>query len=1050
MFYVGVDANSTTRIIMRNVTRPAESSGMKSVMLALLALTLCFFITPEAFAQHEVTGEVTDADDGSSLPGVNIVVKGSQTGTSTRLNGEYNLVAPSRNDTLVLSFVGYVMTEIPIDGRSEIDIQLERSITSLEEVVVTVPYGTQTVATTTGSVSQISGEALQQIPTTNLSQSLQGTVAGLIGVTERGQPGQDDSNLLIRGVSTLGDNAPLIVIDGVPGRQGGLSRLNPSDIESVSVLKDASAAIYGSRAANGVILVRTKQGIPGKPRVSINVERSMATPATIPEMADSPTYMQMLNEIDVFRGNPERFTQEQIQATAGNVDGSWTTFNTDWYDIGLNDFSEELSASAAVTGGSETVRYRVSLEGLTEDGILVNSASSYEQLGFRSNVDGDITDNVNFAFNLHGRLENRNQPAWTRAGGTYRAAWELLQRGKPNEPAFWPNGLPGPAQENGVNPVVSNETGFDNTKSYYFQSSLSMGVDIAAVQGWSVEGTVAYDRTFEDYKRWQQPWTLYNCAADCSGPDDLIATTEGVPDPRLTQEDLTAEDILLRATTLYEPNVGSSHSATLLLGTEYQQSESNELQLFRRFFLSDQIQELFAGGTGEQSLSGNSEHAARLNFFGRLNYNFQQKYLIELVARYDGSYIFPEGDRFGFFPSVSAGWRLAQEDWFNDATGGFFDRLKLRAAYGQTGNDRIEPYQFLSTFGFGGNGFVFGDGLGPRISPTRVPNEDITWEVATQFDIGLQGGILDERISFELTYFNHFRDDILWFRNVAVPETAGFSLPRENIAQVRSKGFEAEMSFSQQISPNVTLRGGANISFANDEVEFFDEPEGVLAHQRNTGKPWNTNLYYLTDGIYRDQAEIDAAPAWPGARPGDIKFVDYNGDGVINGDDRVRIDENGTPNVIGAFNLGATIGNFDVAFLFQGASGVRQRVISGAVGEFGNYFKAHTEDRWTPDNPDGTMPRAWNRQDPYWASQLNDFFLEDAKYLRLKSARVAYSLPQSVLNRLGGMDQVLVYLSGRNLLTFSPMEIFDPEIRNRSGQEYPPEKAFTLGIQLGF
>ncbi|MFK7844660.1 MAG: SusC/RagA family TonB-linked outer membrane protein [Rhodothermales bacterium] len=1006
--------------------------------------------TSTATAQHVVTGEVIDADDGTSLPGVNLIVKGTTIGTATRFNGEFIIDAPSPGDTLLLSFVGYILQEVPIDGRTNITIPLERSVTSLGEVIVSVPYGTQTVATTTGSVSQISGEALEQIPTTNLTQSLQGTVAGLIGVTGNGSPGRDNSTLLIRGTSTLGDNAPLIVIDGVPGRQGGLARLNPSDIESVSVLKDASAAIYGSRAANGVILVRTKQGKPGKARVSVNVERSYATPAVVPEMANSETYMSMLNEIDVSRGNPERFSQEQIAATTGDISGRWDVFNTDWYDVALNDFSREISANAAVTGGSETVRYRVSLEGLTEDGILVNSASAYEQLGFRSNISGDVTDNFNVAFNLHGRLEDRNNPAWTRGGAQDRGAWELLQRGKPNEPAFWPNGLPGPAQENGVNPVVANETGFDNRKTYYFQSSLSLGLDIAAVQGWSVEGTVAYDRTFEDYKRWQQPWTLYNCAAGCSGEDDLIATTEGVPEPRLTQADFAEEDILLRATSLYEPQLGSDHTASLLLGTEFQRNENNSLFLFRRFFLSDQITELFAGGTGQQNLSGNSDHAARLNFFGRLNYNFQQKYLVELVARYDGSYIFPEDDRFGFFPSISAGWRLAQEDWFNDATGGFFDRLKLRAAYGQTGNDSIEPYQFLSTFGFNGAGFAFGDGLGPRISPTRVPNEDITWEVATQFDVGLQGGIFDERVSFELTYFNHFRDDILWFRNVAVPQTAGFSLPRENIAQVRSKGFEAELSFSEQISSNVRIRGAANISFANDEVEFFDEPEGVLPHQQNTGSPWNTNLYYLTDGVYNDQAEVDAAPAWGGARPGDIKFVDFNEDGVINGDDRVRIDENGTPNVIGAFNLGASIGNFDVSMLWQGASGVKQRVISGAVGEFGNYFQAHTEDRWTPENPDGEMPRAWNRQDPYWASQLNDFFLEDAKYLRLKTARIGYTLPERLTNRIGGMDQVLIYLTGRNLLTFSPLEIFDPELRNRGGQEYPLEKAFTLGIQLGF
>ncbi len=1021
----------------------------KKVCALLVALFLLASLEAlPSFAQHQVSGEVTDADDGTSLPGVNIIVKGTQIGTATRANGSFSITAASPTDTLLLSFVGYEPLEVPIDNQTDIDIQLERSVTSLEEVVVSVPYGQQTVATTTGSISQISGDALDAMPTTNLTHALQGTVPGLIGVTSTGSPGRDDSNLLIRGVSTLGDNSPLIVIDGVPGRQGGLARLNPADIESVTVLKDASAAIYGSRAANGVILVRTKRGVPGETRVYVNVERGFASPSVIPEMADAPTYMQMLNEIDVSRGNPERFSQEQIDAHRGDLSNSWTTFNTDWYDEALKNSAQELMAFASVSGGSETFRYRASVEGITEEGILVNTGVGYNQLGFRSNIDGDITDEFSLAFNVHGRLEERERPAWTR--NSDRAAWELLQRGKPNEPAFWPNGLPGPAQENGVNPVVSSETGFDNRKTYYFQSNLSLGLDIAAVEGWSLEGTVAYDRTFEDYKRWQQPWTLYNCGTDCSGPEDLIATSEGVPEPRLWQEDLTEEDILLRATTLYETTLGNDHNGSLLLGTEYQSSESNSLALFRRFFLSDQITELFAGGTDQQNLSGNSSHAARLNFFGRLNYNYQQKYLLELVARYDGSYIFPEDDRFGFFPSVSAGWRIAQEPWFDGATGGFFDRLKLRAAYGQTGNDLIEPYQFLATFGFSGNPFTFGDGLGPRIAPTRVPNENITWEVATQFDVGLQGGILNERLSFELTYFNHFRDDILWFRNEAVPLTAGFSLPRENLAQVRNKGFEAEAFFSQQLSQNVQIRAGANITFQNDEVEFFDEPAGVLPHQRNTGSPWNTSLFYQTDGIWNTQEEIDANPHSSGARPGDVRFVDFNGDGQINGDDRVRIDENGTPDVIGAFSLGATIGQFDLSVLFQGAAQVRQYVLSGAVGEFGNYFQEFTEDRWTPENTDGTRPRAWNRTEPYWARQANTFFLEDAKYLRLKTASVAYTLPSQLLNRLGGLEAAVVYVSGRNLLTFSPLKIMDPEIRNNAAQEYPNERAVTLGIQLGF
>jgi TonB-dependent starch-binding outer membrane protein SusC len=521
-------------------------------------------------------------------------------------------------------------------------------------------------------------------------------------------------------------------------------------------------------------------------------------------------------------------------------------------------------------------------------------------------MDGNVTDNITLSVNLHGRYENRDLPAWTRSA--LNAPWELLQRGKPIEPAFWPNGLPGPDQENGVNPVVSNETGYDNEQIYYFQSNVTGTLEVPGVDGWTVDGTVAYDRSFWNRKRWQKPWTLYHYGGrDDNGEPILTGVQSGVADPRLNQESANESDLMLRATTRYERSFAGIHNTAFLLGTEWQKGHWDNLWAFRRFFPSDEIDLQFAGGVDEQNLGGSASHHERVNFFGRVNYNYREKYLLELVARYDGSYIFPKEDRFGFFPSVSAGWNLDQETWFADLAGNVFDRLKLRASYGQTGNDRIEEeYQFLSTFGFNGQ-FAYADGLGTRISPTRVANPSITWEVATQFDIGIQGGILDDRLGFDLTYFRHNRDDILWWRSQAVPQTAGFSLPRENIARMSNRGFEAEVHFAQRLSERTTLRVGWNITFAEDEIEYFAEAEGVLPYQRNTGRPWNTGLFYVADGIFQTQEEVDSYPHWPGARPGDIRFVDVNGDGVIDAADRVRVDENGTPGIIGSFNVGATV-----------------------------------------------------------------------------------------------------------------------------------------------
>jgi TonB-linked SusC/RagA family outer membrane protein len=1017
------------------------------MLVASFLVAAAVWATP-ALAQHTVTGEVVDSEQGTTLPGVNIVVQGTQIGTTTRSDGSFTIEAPSDQETLIFSFVGYQQQEVPIDGQSEINVQLQPAVTAMEEVVVNVGYQEQTIETTTGSVSQVSGEDLDVQPTTNLTQNLQGTVPGLIGVNPSGRPGRDNSALLIRGASTLNNNSPLVVIDGVPGRQGGLSRLDPADIQNVSVLKDASAAIYGSRAANGVILVETKEGRAGETQISANVERSYARPTVIPEMADALTYMQMMNEQAGYRNISPFFSEEDINQTrqlmeSGEIGQSYQYHNTDWYGEALKNYSQETTASASITGGSENIQYRTSFNAATEDGILLNSGTGFDKLGFRSNLQGDVTDNLNLNLNLHGRMEKRALPAWTRG---INAAWEMLQRGKPTEPAFWPNGQPGPAQEQGVNPVVANQTGYDDENTYYFQSSLDLTYDIPGVDGWTAEGTVAYDRNFLNRKRWQKPWTLYSMTGMENGEPVIEGSQVGVPEPRLTEESRDVQDVLLRATTSYETDFGS-HNTSFLLGTEWQSSDADTTSAFRRFFITDAVEELTAGGTSQQDIYGTGWHSARFNFFGRANYNYQEKYLLEVVARYDGSYIFPEGDRFGFFPSVSAGWRIAQEDWFAGATGDIFDRLKIRSSYGQTGNDQVGPYQYLRTFELSGQ-TAFGNGLGTTISQTRVPNPSITWEVAKQFDVGLEGAVLDNSLSFNLTYFNQNRTEILWARGEAIPQTAGFSLPDENLGEVRSYGLESQANFTHDFSPEFSFRIGANMTYAKNEIVYFAEAEGVPAWQANEGKPMNTGLYYVDQGIWNTQKEIDNADAhFPGARPGDVRFKDLNGDGNINAEDRKRISQNDRPNIIGGLNLGASYRNFNLNMQFQGAAQVQQYVFTGAAGTFGNYYQEFAEDRWTPENTDASGPRAYQRVEPYWASNANTFFLRDAKYIRLKAAQLSYTVPQS-LTENAGLGRFQVYLSGRNLFTLTPLKVYDPEVRVDSGQVYPPEKAYTFGIRM--
>ena len=1043
-------------LFAERVVGSKESLIRKSgVLLVLLLIGIGLGASPVS-AQHSVTGEVTDAEEGGGLPGVNIVVAGTQIGTTTQSNGSYRLQAPSPADTLIFSFVGYEERRIAINGESEINVALEPAVTALQEVVVNVGYQEQAVETTTGSFSQISGADLEIDPATNVSNMLKGEITGVFGLNEGGRPGEEGSNLIIRGAATLNDNGPLVVIDGVPGRQGGFQNLNPRDIENITVLKDATAAIYGARAANGVILVTTKRGRAGETAINVSVEQSFNQPTVVPEMADAPTWMSMVNELNQFRGNETIFSQEEIERHRNcptEPPGNWTCFDTDWYDAALKSYAPQTVANASVTGGGESFRYRVSGRALTKGGIATNSSTRFNQFGFRSNLEGDLNDHITLDLNLHGRLEHRDYPTTTTA-----SHWGAIGTLKPTLPAQWPDGSPGPDVEDGNNPLVdaSGKTGFDDRKNYFFQSNLPLEAEIPAVEGWRVEGTVAYDHSFLDRREWETPWTLNfwdGSTVDEEGIPVLNAAEKGVPEPRLSQFDESERDVLLRATTSYETDFGN-HRTNVLLGTEYQTLDGSEFSAFRRFFPTDQLPQLFAGGTEQQNLSGTAWQSERLNFFGRANYNYQQKYLLEVVARYDGSYIFPEGDRFGFFPSVSAGWRLAQEDWFNNLTNDIFSRFKLRSSYGQTGNDRIDPYQFLRTFTFGDK-VAFGDGIVTSVVPTRVPNRDITWEVATQLDVGIEGAILNERLTFDAAWYSNSRDDILWFRSEAVPETAGFDLPRENIGRVDSWGLEGQLGYAQDLTSDLSFRTGVNLSWTANEVVFIAEPEDRLSYQRAEGNPLNTDLYYIADGILNTQEEVDNNPTWPGARPGDVKFVDVNGDGQINADDRKRINENERPDIIGSFDLGFTYntgaGQLRAAVNFQGAAQMQKSVWRNA-GENGNYFQKFAERRWTPDNPDAEGPRAYNRVDPYWAhgKNPNTFFLRDSKYLRLKTARIGYTLPQRWSRGSFGMNQATVYVTGRNLFTLTPIDIMDPEMVSASANTYPQNKTLTLGIQVGF
>ena len=1041
--------------------RTSFSARCRSKILIIARLTnLLFLITffsmilngnPISF-QNTVTGIVTDSQSGEAMPGVNIVIKGTSAGTITDASGRYSIDFTDSNVTLVFSFIGYSTIEIPVGGRSLVNAQLTPGATSLEEVVV-VGYGTQRKVTVTGSITSAKGEDIVRSPVSNISNALVGHLPGLVAIQRSGQPGYDEAIIRIRGVNTLGNNNALVVVDGIPERS--LDRIDPNSIESITVLKDASAAIYGAQAANGVILVTTKRGKIGKPEITINVNQGFNQPTRIPEMTNSAEYATALNEIDTYRGWTPRYSAEDIRKFSDGSD-PWRYPNTDWFAEVLKPYSNQNYMNASLRGGFDRMKYYLSLGSKFQDGYYYNSSTNYKQYDFRSNIDGTISDHVSLAFDLSGRMENRNNP--TRGVGSI---YWMIMRGKPNMHAFWPDGTPGPDIEYGDNPAVisTDATGYDHDKRYVFNSNLKLDIKIPWVKGLQLTGNASLDKAFQFQKTWQTPWYLYawdGATYDANNNPILVKTKRGIEDPRLSESMQDNQNVLLNGLVNYQNNIGSKHNIALMIGMESRVGKGDEFSAYRRYFISSAIDQMFAGGDVEKTNDGSGYENARLNYFGRVNYGFSEKILFEFVWRYDGSYIFPDKGRYGFFPGVSAGWRVSEENFWKQNIA-FIENFKLRASWGQTGNDRIDEWQYLSSYATNSRGYsyIFGHTEQNKLLyEARIPNPEVTWEVANQTNIGFETSLLENKISLEFDYFDNTRSNILWRRNASVPGSTGLTLPRENIGKVNNRGFEFNLGYRNQLNRltyNVSLNGG----YSKNKIVFWDEAPGAPDWQKSTGHPIpsdpgssTSDLYYEAIGIFPDQGSIDAYPHWTSARPGDIIFKDINEDGKIDGLDMVRNDKNDIPRFTGGLNLRLGYGQFDLSVLFQGAAGA-VRYIRTYSGDGGNFLKDFFDNRWTPDNPNSSEPRTFDRAE-YWYTANNTHFLYKTDYIRVKNLEFGYNLPSTFSNKLG-IGAMRIYLSGYNLLTLSPdLKDFDPESSNASGQQYPVQRVVNGGLTLTF
>ncbi len=1007
--------------------------------------------------KQTISGQVTD-ENGHPLPGVTVVVKNSTTGTITDESGNYQLEVPDGTDFLVFTFIGMRSVEEPVSNRMTINVSMEPDVVGLEEVIA-IGYASQKKANIVGSVTSVSGDKIAAIPAPDISNAISGRMPGSVIMQQSGEPGQNDAKILVRGRTTLGDDnddpsitAPLVVVDGIPGRS--LGDIDPVDIESISILKDASAAIYGATAANGVILVTTKKGRTGKPTLSYQFYQGFMKPTILPKVTNAGDYATMLSEYQDYEGKPRTFTNEDIELFYNGRD-PWEHPNSDWVGDLIADWTTTSKHNISLDGGSKGMYYYVSFGYKNEEAIYKQESTNYKQYNLRAKMEIPVTDWLKTSIDYAGFLNNKLYPT-KGADAIYGQSTRLV----PTQWSFWPTGEPGPDIEYGDNPVVTStlEGGSDDQKSYINQTSFNVSIAPPFVKGLTLNGRYTYDVTNLYRKQFRKPWTLYFPKWDTAVRDsegyitdmELTPTLRGYSAPELAEDYDRSVRKLMNVSFNYARDFGD-HSFNLFGAYEEIDQNSNNFGAFRKYFISEVVKTLDAGADADQDNWGSMEIYARKSWIGRVNYSYKGKYLVEGIIRRDGSLKFPPDSRWGNFPGLLLGWRASEENFWKENLG-FINYFKLRGSYGKMGMDPGDPFQFMNKYILA-SGLTLGSGkvVETVVKQEGVANPFITWEKQTTYNMGFESQLLENMFSLNVDFFYSKRSDILASRDASVPEFTGLALPDENIAEVDNRGFEIEAGYHKAINRDLRVDFGGNIAYNHNEVVFMDEPERAQPWQQRTGHPYGATLLYNAIGVFADQAAVDAYPSWPGAKPGDVIFEDVSGDGEITSDDRILLDKTDAPELFYGITLDVSYKNWSLSMLAQGqGTYYRRNIADGRRGEAGNYFQWSFDNRWTPDNTNTDVARAYNRDDLYWAFDVNNstYHYDNMAYCRLKNAVLTYHIPSHLFGATG-ISRASIYFAGNNLfLIYAAQKNFDPEIG--APMTYPAVKTFAIGARVTF
>ena len=990
----------------------------------------------QASQTRHIAGRVIDAETKEPIIGATVWVKDSALGTNTNVDGAFDYTFTGHYGYIAVSYIGYQTQEFPVTNLPKV-IELSAG-NELDEVVV-VGYGTQKKASVVGSIASVSVNDIR-MPTAKISNNLAGQLAGVISVQRSGEPGAS-STFWIRGISTFGSSTtPLVLVDGI---ERDLDLVDIEDIKDFSILKDAAAtAIYGVRGANGVILITTREGIVGKPQINIRFEAGMVQPTKVPDMLDAVQFAELWNAA----AGSEVYTPEVIQKYRDGSDPDLYP-NVDWVDYLYKDLSFNERVNVNVTGGGSTAKYYISGGFYNEDGLFArdnmkeyNTSVFYRKFNFRSNVEVQLHKYTKLNVNLATTFERKNEP-----GTASSTIWDYAVKSAPNVfPAVYSNGLlPGPGANNGENPyVLLTQTGYREKFYNTAQSLFSLTQDLGdwVTKGLTVTVKGSFDaKNYNHLARTKTPPQYMASGRDEFGDLILQQTVVGTDNLTYAESHSGYRSVYLEASVNWARSFGKHDLSALFL---YQQSQRNDVGIDK----------------SEPELALPYRHQG---IAGRITYSYDNRYFIEGNFGYNGSENFSPGKRFGFFPSVAAGYVISNEKFFEPVRG-VIDLLKIKASYGIVGNDKIGTGDNVRRFIYNGtvnSGSSYYFGTRPHSSSSIQmgdwPNPNVGWEEAHKLNVGVDLSLFS-KLKISADYFKEKREGIFLQRQ-SIPVYVGLSTqPWVNIGKMRNSGVDASLEYHQTIGQDLHLTVRGNFTYARNMIVDQDQPDYKYLYMNRTGQARYQTFGLVAAGLFRDQADIDAWPkqSFGDVEPGDIKYLDLNGDGVVDSYDVKPIGYTSIPEIVYGFGFSLQWKAFDFSAFFQGVGHVSFSTLTDQTLGFNarnsreaNLFSDVYDNYWTPERLDAKYPRLYigtNNNN----NQTSTFWMANGRYMRLKNLEIGYTLPKRISQKMA-MQNMRVYLSGVNLFTFSPFKLWDPDLQT-GATNYPNNRIINIGLTIGF